>query len=496
MERLFAELRRHADERPDHAALVDAANVITYRELWPALQLAAAAMRGQRVGLLLGNGCAWALLDLALLSRAAVCVPMPAFFSDAQLRHLIDDAGLDSIITDEPLRVAQLVGAADLGFLQVAGRSLTCCTLRPLHVPALPPATAKLTYTSGTTGHPKGVCLTAAHIERVAIALSAAVDAGPGDRACTLLPLSTLLANIGGLYAPLYSGGTAWLPDLAECGMSGSTGLHEASLLAALQRAQPTVTIVVPQLLKALVDGVANGAPWPTSLRFIAVGGAPTAPALLARARALGLPVYQGYGLSEAGSVVSLNLPGQRRLGSVGRPLPHVKVRIAQDGEVMVSGHLFSGYLDDANCPATEFATGDLGFINSDGYLYITGRKKTSYATAHGRNLAPEWIESALTADPLIAQAAVFGAGRPFNIAVIVPSSAAALAEIGATIGAVNASLPDYARVARWISANQAFSYRNGLADGAGALRREAIAQRYSARIEQLYAEENPYAVL
>ena len=495
MERLFAELRRHADERPDHAALVDATHVITYRELWLALRLAAAAIDGQRVGLLLGNGCAWALLDLALLSHAAVCVPMPAFFSDAQLRHLIDDAGLDSIITDEPLRIAQLIGAAEGRVLEVAGRSLTCHALRPLHVPALPPATAKLTYTSGTTGHPKGVCLTAAHIERVAIALSEAVDAGPGDRACTLLPLSTLLANIGGLYAPLYSGGTAWLPDLAE-GMSGSTDLRSASLLAMLQRVRPTVTIVVPQLLKALVDGVASGAPVPTSLRFIAVGGAPTAPALLARARALGLPVYQGYGLSEAGSVVSLNLPGQRRLGSVGRPLPHVKVRIAQDGEVMVSGHLFSGYLDDANRPAAELATGDLGFINPDGYLYITCRKKTSYATALGRNLAPEWIERALTADPVIAQAAVFGAGRPFNIAVIVPSSAAALAEIGAAIGAANASLPDYARVARWISASQAFSYRNGLADGAGALRREAIAQRYSARIEQLYAEENPYAVL
>src|SRR3569623_809923 len=110
--------------------------------------------------------------------------------------------------------------------------------------------------------------------------------AAPGDRACTLLPLSTLLANIGGVYAPRYSGGSAWLPDLAEC-MSGSTGLNRASLLAMLQRVRPTVTIVVPQLLKALVDGVANGAPWPTSLRFIAVGGAPTAPALLARSRAL-----------------------------------------------------------------------------------------------------------------------------------------------------------------------------------------------------------------
>src|SRR3569623_3115146 len=165
MERLFAELRRHADARPDHAALVDASHVITYRDLWPALQLAAAPMRGQRVGLLLGNGCAWALLALALLSRDAVCVPMPVFFSDAQLRHLIDVVGLDSIITAEPLRVAQLVGAADGGVLEVAGRSLTCHTLRPLHVPAQPPATPKLPYPSGTTGHPKGVCLTAAHIE-------------------------------------------------------------------------------------------------------------------------------------------------------------------------------------------------------------------------------------------------------------------------------------------------------------------------------------------
>jgi long-subunit acyl-CoA synthetase (AMP-forming) len=493
---IFEQIERHAKAHPEWTALADGRNELSYLQLALEIERLADDLAGQRIGLLLANGCAWAALDLAAQRAGSVCVPMPPFFSDGQLRHLIGDAGPQLIFTDQPMRLQRLAKIAQSTEIRVAGSRLFCCVIRTAETAALSTATAKITYTSGTTGQPKGVCLTAAAVERVAVSLSLAVDAAKEDRTLNLLPLSTLLANITGLYAPLYSGGIAYLPDLEDCGMSGSTGVRAELLIAALHRYRPTVTVLVPILLKILVEAVAQGARLPASLRFIAVGGAPTAPALLERARRLGLPVYQGYGLSEAASVVSMNIPGQEREGSVGRLLPHVGVRIAEDGEILVSGNLFSGYLGQQAQQIEEWATGDTGYLDSDGYLFISGRKKTAYATAHGRKLAPEWIESELTAQPAIAQAALFGDGRSFNVAVLVPVHASAITAIAPAVQALNQTLPDYARVSRWLVTDEPFSLRNGLANSTGAIQRQAIAERYATQIEQLYEEDLIHAVL
>lgn len=487
MKRLFDRMEFFAKERPHHLALSDGARSLSYQELQREIGHVASAITGQRVGLLMENSCAWAVIDLALQKNGAACVPMPPFFSDRQLRHLIGNAGLDAIVTDQPLRIIKLLQTPLTSELSVAGGKFDCFLLNPEEKLPIPPRTAKITYTSGTTGQPKGVCLTGEVIERVTVSLSEAVAATAQDRALSLLPLATLLANIGGIYAPLYSGSSALLPDLADCGTTGSTGVNSDLLIATLNHVQPTVTILVPHLLKVLVEAAARGAPVPGSLRYIAVGGAPTSPLLQDQARALGLPVYQGYGLSEAASVVSMNLPGHRHNYSVGRPLPHVAVRIAEDGEIMVAGNLFSGYLGQAPRSGDEWPTGDIGFLDADGELHITGRKKTSFATAHGRKLAPEWIESELTSNPTIAQAVLFGEGRSFNTAVIVLSSAAAVRTIADVVAALNQTLPDYARVSRWIIAEEPFSIRNGLANGAGTLDRGAIASKYSSQIDSLH---------
>src|SRR3569833_1035555 len=382
---LFARIRDHAEQRPHHLALADGAMGLDYRELLRAIERT--EVSGHRVGLLLANSCAFAILDLALLSRGIVCVPKPPFLYDAQHAHIVRDAGHDTVITDQASRIALLASGEAAHMVDVAGRTLSCFSLRPACTPPLPHGTVKITYTSGTTGEPKGVCLTAANIKHVMQGLCEAVHANAQDQSLALLPLSTLLANIANLYAPLSSGGTAWLADLADSGVSGSIGVSRDAFVAALQRYRPTVTVVVPHLLKALVEAVAQGADWPRTLRFIAVGGAPVSAALLVQARRLGLPVYQGYGLSEAASVVSLNLPNQRRIGSVGRPLPLVQIRNADDGEVIVRGNLFAGYLGGPS-PREEWPTGDLGYLSLNGYLYLTGRKKTTYATALGTTIA------------------------------------------------------------------------------------------------------------
>ncbi len=487
MQSVLDRIDQFAGERPSGPALTDGHVCLDYLELRQEIERVAATLYLRRIGLLLGNGCAWAVLDLAAQRQGAVCIPLPPFFSDNQLRHLIRDSGIEVVITDQPARLLHIVKEPLITEIVVASKRLGCFVIMPEATPTLAPPISKITYTSGSTGQPRGVCLTGVAITRVTVSLIAAVGANAADKAITLLPLSTLLANIAGLYAPLYCGGTACVPDLAQCGLAGSTGVRADRLVEALRRNRPSVTVLVPHLLKSLVEAGEAKLPLPSSLRYIAVGGAPLSGQLLQRAHALGLPVYQGYGLSEAASVLTLNAPGADRPGSVGRPLPHVKLRIAADGEIMVGGNLFSGYLGAPPRKVREWATGDTGFVDADGYLYVTGRKKTAFATAHGRNVAPEWIESELTSISAIAQAALFGEGRASNVAVVVLSSTAAAARIGPVIGALNRTLPDYARVNRWIIADEPFSTGNGLANGAGVLNRQAIAARYWDQIDQAH---------
>ncbi len=500
MNELLHRIRRRASLHPGAPALRDELGELDYGNLIQEIDRLAGMITGERVGLLLDNGIPWACMDLTILMRGAVCVPMPGFFSDDQLRHLIRDADLDRIVTDQPERVAALLDDAHSTPLKVAGRSLGLFhrTAQPF-APGLPQGTAKVTYTSGTTGQPKGVCLSGETLQSVVVALCEAVAAGTSDRSLSLLPLTTLLENIAGLYAPLWSGAMAQIPGLASCGFSGSSGLRVEGLFSALGRAKPTITVLVPQLLKAIVGGLVAGLSLPESLRFVAVGGAPVAESLLQQARLSGLPVFQGFGLSEAGSVACLNLPGAERPGSVGQPLPHIQVRIADDGEVVVSGRLFLGYLGAP--PAVNRAdwhTGDLGHLDGDGYLFLTGRKKTAYSTAFGRNVAPEWVEGTLTGHPSIAQAAVFGEGRSFNVAVLVSRPGIAPYELNRAVAESNNTLPDYARIGSWIVADQPFTTANGMANSAGCIQRQAIQAFYQNRIQQLYlhSTEETHAVL
>lgn len=480
----------HAASHADQMALVDEHGSLTYGELPAAIAHAASMLRAKRVASMLDNGNAWALVDLALARNKAISIPIPQFFTDGQACHLIDDAAPDLIVTDQPQRITLLTGQVPTASVPLAGRELSLFFRPTAAQRELPADTCKITYTSGTTGQPRGVCLSAQTIEAVTLSLAGAVDASADDRSLALLPLSTLLENIGGIYVPLLSGSTAALPSLASFGFIGSSVVQPAMLIAAFHRYLPSATILVPQLLKLLVECLAAGASLPGSLRFVAVGGAPCALTLIKRARGLGLPVYEGYGLSEAGSVVSMNRAQTQRAGSVGMPLPHAMVRIAGDGEIMVAGHLFSGYLGSATTLPVEWPTGDLGHLDGEGYLHVTGRKKTAFATAFGRNVSPEWVEGELTAEPAVMQAAVFGEGQARNVAILVVHPAADPEQVAAAVAAANDRLPDYARVAAWHLADAPFSQANRLARSTGLPDREAIAHHFAEALEKLHANE------
>lgn len=289
---------------------------------------------------------------------------------------------------------------------------------------------------------------------------------------------------------PLLAGACIELAPMEQIGLRGASQFDLPTFLGSLNRAQPNSLILLPQLLLALVTAAERGLPIPRSLRFIAVGGGRVAPQLLARAGALGLLVYEGYGLSECASVVCLNTPGQRRSGTVGRPLEHVELQLASDGEVLVRGARMLGYVGEPPLACEWLATGDLGHFEGE-YLVLHGRKKHQFITSFGRNVNPEWVESELIQQLPIAQAWLQGEAMPANVAVVVARFASTSdAEIAQAIAEVNQHLPDYARVHHWLRAGQPFTADNGLATANGRLRRAALNEYYRSAIASCLADE------
>lgn len=493
---LIERIRLHAAENPEWTALEWPGGSIGYAGLAAEIERLAAELRGQGVRTLaiaLDNGPAWALLDLAALHAGLCLFPLPPFFSEGQMRHALRFSGAQALLTDQAAMLRGRLGLpGPKGSWWVAGRPLSWIDL-PGNPQAVPAGVRKLTFTSGTTGEPKGVMLGWNQMEPVVRSLADAVGVTPADRHLALTPLSVLLENIAGIYTALWSGATAILPGCPEVGLTGSSRLDAAAMTLALERYRATTAIFSPQSLQGLVETIEAGLPRPAALRFGAVGGAPVSPRLLERAAALGLPVYEGYGLSECASVVCLNTPGHNRPGTVGRPLPHVRLTLADDGEVRIAGPGFAGYLGES-APQGAWASGDMGAFDTEGSLQLHGRRRNLFITAFGRNVAPEWVERELTLEPVIAQAAVFGEARPWNLAVIVAAPGAGESALEAAIARANASLPDYAQVSQWIIAAEPFTPANGLLTGTGRVRREAVYRRYQPQIENLYLKEEQAA--
>lgn len=466
---------------PNAPCLSDSQGSWTCGRLWARIeQLADACTRldAMRVSSQLDNGGEAIALDLALRRIGAVHLPLPGFFTAAQVAHAQRDAGVDTHITARGgAWCVELPGGLHAQAIRLNGE-----------MPRLPATTALITYTSGSTGAPKGVCLSGAHLDQVSAAIVDALSGATPRRHLSLLPLSVLLEQVAGVGAALWVDAEVVLPPLAETGLLGAAQLDPMRLAACIDRHRPESLILVPQMLQAWLGALAHGASSPDSLRFCAVGGAKVGGQLLAGARDRGLPIFEGYGLSECGSVVCLNRPGEARAGTVGRALGHTRVRIDENAEIVVEGPCFLGYVGDAAHGGNSYRTGDLGTIDGDGFVSIEGRLRNLFITAFGRNVSPEWVETELTQHPLIAQAVVHGEAREFNCAVIVPrradTSEAALSD---AINEVNGGLPDYARVSRHLRADEAFLPTNQLLTSNGRVRREAVIARYAAAIESLY---------
>lgn len=470
-------------------ALDDGHRTITYGDL-PDIVLSEAnflrASGGLRFALLADNGVGWAISDLALHHLHRLNVPMPGYFTPAQKHHVLEDPGIDTVVTDRPVEVQEhwpqfhLLGSSPSSGLSILRRDLEFWGQR-----RAPFGVAKVTYTSGSTAEPKGVCLTSATLNRVTRSLANSTSSIGIQRHLCLMPLPTLLENLAGVHAPLRAGATCIVPSCNDTGMSFGA-LDPSRLLKTLNLTRPDSVVLVPELLRLLVRTAQAGQPLPSSLKFVAVGGAVVSPSLLAEAKDVGLPVFEGYGLSECASVVSLNTPGATRAGSVGRPLPHVRVRAGEGGQLFVTGAVMSGYLGDAFSHAPqEIATGDLGEIDEDGYVYVHGRLRNIFITSYGRNVSPEWVERELVHELVIRHAFAFGEAQPAVSALLSPAQPGLdHSVLDAAVSRANDRLPDYAQVRRWSCMPEHPTFSNGLLTTNGRLRRERVVELFGALLQ------------
>jgi len=493
---LLQALHRWSGERGDAAAFVHGEESISYQDLWRRVGGLAQTAAGlpDRVGLLAPNGIDWLTADLGLWANGQTMVPLPEFFADGQLSHILADAGIDTVLTTETgaARVRALgakpviIGRAEADMPKAGNRQ-----------------GARIIYTSGSTGRPKGVLLGPEQLRHTCHGLLAAVHPTADDRHLSVLPFPMLLENICGIYLPIMLGGQVHIAAsvLALPPLEMAVALAEAAL-----RSQATTTVLVPQLLTAWVLIASVGrVEVPECLRFVAVGGAAVPPSIISRARELGIPAYEGYGLSECCSVVASNVPGGDKPGSVGRPIPGLDVRIADDGEIIVRGApVMDGYLAAAKPNAARtWPTGDLGHMDDAGFLYIHGRKDNLIVTANGRNISPEWPETMLAADPRIGRALVLPAPGGGLASVLEPSMLGQAWFDGADNAALQkltaglcAGAPDYAVPRRTRSVAVGYFADNDLLTANKRPRRHAIVEHFSPWLAEIPQEETSYEFL
>jgi long-subunit acyl-CoA synthetase (AMP-forming) len=379
--------------RSAEVAMADDHSVLTRSELLSRVAGLAHVLkdRPQTLGLIGANGTEWAVAQLAAWVAGKTVVPLPTFFSRTQLEHVLKDAGVDHVIATR-----EAVGLASFGIGVTAALAAQSADT----IPETSDGAGVIVYTSGSTGHPKGIRLDLEQIEHQSRALAAAIEAGPGDSYLSVLPLTLLLETITAICVPVLVGARTHFASAVagSVGAGRPSGLHKA-----FETWRPTTSVLVPQLLSSWIAELeAGGKRAPDSLRFVAVGGAGVPEALAARAWDLGIPAHEGYGLTECCSVVAVNRPGRRRAGTVGEPLPGLDIAI-DDGEVVVCGPtIMHGYLHGAPV-AGPWRTGDHGSLTPDGFLVVSGRKDALIVASSGRNISPEWIEAMVMSDPGVA---------------------------------------------------------------------------------------------
>jgi long-chain acyl-CoA synthetase len=421
-------------------------------------------------------------------------------------------------------------------------------------VPAVHPRAGDIAcvlYTSGTTGDPKGVLLSHGNILSNVLAVLAVIPFGHQHLTLSFLPWAHAFGHTCELHTALAAGATLAIAESLE------------KVADNLVEVRPTVLIAVPRVFQRVFLGFQRLiAAKPAPVRWLVRGALAAARRRAAgkrlgpgerlrlaladrlvfgRARArvggrlqfaisgaaalgrevaelidgIGITVYEGYGLTETSPIVTANLPGQRKLGSVGRALPGVRVAIDHaalpggdgggvssalgDGEIIVYGpNVMRGYYDRPAENQTVFTldgglrTGDIGHLDADGFLYITGRIKEQYKLDNGRYVSPAPLEERLKLSPLIANVMIHGHNRPHNVALVVPGAELgdhpeAHARIREEIDRLSAEWKPFERVIAFALVTEDFTQANGLLTPSLKIKRRHVVERYQAKLDALY---------
>ncbi len=526
---------------------------VTWSEIRKDVNRAAAALEklgvehGDRVVLISRNRYEWIVCDLAIQLAGGTHVPVHASLAGPQIAYQIVDSGAKVVILSGPDQAEKLVDQVTKFAKSTKFVSLDPCPkpVGPFAVSLLSDLTAKvddstadkvearaletvkpedlatILYTSGTTGEPKGVMLTQKNLASNVSAILKMWVPNDDDVRLTWLPLSHIFARTCDLYTWIAAGAVLALADSPEAVPANCQEVHPTLINGVpyffdkLQRFLAAQGMAdKPGMLQMVLGG---------RVRYCGSGGAALPDHTHLFFKEQGVFISQGYGLTETSPTISTGQESDTKVGTVGRLLPGVEVRISEEGEICTRGpHVMKGYwnLPEATAEVLRdgwFHTGDLGEIDKDGYLKITGRKKELIVTSAGKNIAPVNLEALLTADPLIAQALVIGDARNYLTALVVVNPEPLLAEIKELEIPVNsveealgnpqvrelyagriaqrlAGVSHYEQVQKFTLLARPFSVDSNELTLTLKLRRKVIEGNYAREIEAMYAPATAHA--
>jgi long-chain acyl-CoA synthetase len=535
--------------------------------------------KGDQVAILSETRYEWAVADLAILSLGAVTVPIYSTLTAAQTGDLLQRSDTVGVILSSATQIEKIrqsgaidrlraivhlepfvatepaaVSYADLVERGSRLRTADAAAYGRLVEQVRPDDLATIIFTSGTTAEPKGGMLTHANIASNVTSCLELVELGQNDICLSFLPLSHIFERMAGLYAMLEAGATiayaegfetvaanalevrptvlvgvprfyekvyarvmenaatqpGWRQAIFRWGLE--RGLEKAHARFEGREMNTLATRLADRLVGAQVRARVGG-----RLRYCFSGGAPLSPKIIEFFFAVGIPVLEGYGLTETSPVICLNQPGHEKPGSVGKPVPGVEVRIVEQGEIVARGpNVMKGYYknEEATRAAIRdgwFHTGDIGQFDADGNLVITDRLKDLLVTAGGKKVAPQPVEARLKEGRWIAEAVLLGDQKPFIVCLIVPkfgvlenearaqgwafdSRAALLArpEVRALfeteIEQVNATAAPFEKIKRFALIDRELSADQGEITPSLKVKRKIVAQHFDACIQELYA--------
>jgi len=446
---------------------------------------------GDRVAIMAENRPEWPLAYLAVATLGAVAVPLDSALRVEDIAPLLADCRPKAAIISQKISASHQGVFAGLHILLME-RFATLPEPAKFDRPEINgDDIASIVYTSGTTGSPKGIVLTHRNLTSNADAVASLFKIGPGDNMLSVLPLSHTFETTAGFLAPFCRGSCITYTD----------SLKSNVLVRIMQETGVTIMCGVPMLYQIIFEGIMRQAEesgkkklfdlllslsaffvdvigvnigrylfrmvhkkFGGKVRFFASGGAAISPDLVHKYSLLGFTVLQGYGLTETSPIVAVNRLTANRLGSVGQILPGVKVMIANSdgpGEILVSGpNVMRGYYQRPDLTSEVMKdkwlkTGDVGYLDEDGFLFITGRIKEIIVTGSGVNVYPEEIEERLNKLPGVAESAVIGEkigegirrGTEKVVAVVVPKEGVSDAEINRQVHELNKQLAEFKRV-------------------------------------------------